>query len=129
MTFAADAARVSAHSSAHSVHPERNLTMNAQRVSAQDGLQSAGHFYGEDLPPGKTRGAVLIVPAMGTPQSYYAPFARWLAAQGYLVATFDYRGTGLSRPSSLRVFRADISEHPRSFRLAPAAWLRRPYVG
>src|SRR6266478_4589536 len=88
--------------------PNATFAMNAQRIQARDGLQIAAHFYGEDLPPRKTRGAVLVAPAMGTPQSYYAPFAAWLAAQGYLVATFDYRGTGLSRPSSLRGFRTDI---------------------
>lgn len=57
-----------------------------------------------------TQGSVLIVPAMGVTQKYYAPFAEWLAAQGFRVATFDYRGTGLSRRGSLRGFHADIIE-------------------
>jgi predicted alpha/beta hydrolase len=51
---------------------------------------------------------VLIVPAMGCSQDYYRAFASWLAAQGFLAATFDYRGTGLSRSGSLRGFKADI---------------------
>jgi predicted alpha/beta hydrolase len=50
---------------------------------------------------------------MGAPQSYYKPFAAWLAAQGFLAATFDYRGTGLSRPASLRGFAADILDWAR----------------
>src|SRR5439155_18921471 len=41
------------------------------------------------------------------------PFAEWLAGQGFLVATFDYRGTGLSRPRELRGFRTDIFEWGR----------------
>ena len=45
---------------------------------------------------------------MGVSQDYYQPFASWLAAQGFTVATFDYRGTGLSRSGALRGFRADI---------------------
>jgi len=56
---------------------------------------------------------VLIVPAMGTPQSYYGAFAQWLAGQGYAAATFDYRGTGQSRPRSLRGFKADILDWAR----------------
>ncbi len=58
------------------------------------------------------RAGVLIAPAMGVEQHYYAPFAHWLAAQGFFVVTFDYRGMGRSRPAayrrSLRGFAADV---------------------
>jgi predicted alpha/beta hydrolase len=58
------------------------------------------------------RGAVLIAPAMGVRQDYYADFAAWLARQGYSALTFDYRGMGASRPPSmqrsLRGFEADL---------------------
>lgn len=50
---------------------------------------------------------------MGVSQDYYQPFATWLAAQGYTVATFDYRGTGRSRSGALRGFRADIFDWAR----------------
>jgi predicted alpha/beta hydrolase len=53
------------------------------------------------------------MPAMGVSQDYYRPFASWLAQQGYAAATFDYRGTGLSRPRKLRGFRADIFDWAR----------------
>ena len=46
--------------------------------------------------------------AMGVPQSFYAAFARWLAAEGFHAATFDYRGMGRSRRGSLRDVEADI---------------------
>jgi predicted alpha/beta hydrolase len=82
--------------------------LNAHNVLTPDGLQIAATFHGDGRPATQMRGAVLVVPAMGTPQHYYEPFATWLAAQGYLVATFDYRGTGLSRPRHLRGFQADI---------------------
>jgi predicted alpha/beta hydrolase len=62
---------------------------------------------------GEATGAVLIAPAMGAPQDYYAPFATWLATQGFLAATFDYRGTGLSRPRRLRGFKADLFDWAR----------------
>jgi predicted alpha/beta hydrolase len=80
--------------------------MNSERIAGSDGVEiSARFFFPENLKP---RGAVLIAPAMSAPQTYYQPFAEWLAAEGYVVATFDYRGTGESRQGSLRGYKADI---------------------
>ena len=79
-------------------------------VVAADGQQIAARFY---RPQEESKGAVLIVPAMGVSQDYYQPFASWLAQQGYTAATFDYRGTGLSRPRELRGFKADIFDWAR----------------
>ena len=49
---------------------------------------------------------------MGVRQDYYADFAAWLARQGYVALTLDYRGMGASRPHdkrrSLRGFDADL---------------------
>ena len=56
---------------------------------------------------------MLIVPAMGACQDFYAQVARWLATEGLLVATFDFRGIGRSRPPKLRGFRADILDWAR----------------
>src|SRR6185369_13508312 len=75
------------------------------KIAAQDGVSISATFF---EPEGKARGAVLIVPAMSAPQSYYQAFAQWLAGEGYHVATFDYRGTGESREGSLRGYKADI---------------------
>jgi predicted alpha/beta hydrolase len=74
-------------------------------ITTRDGVEIAATFY---EPKVKAKGAVLIAPAMSVPQSYYQPFAQWLAGEGYLVATFDYRGTGLSRTGGLRGYKADI---------------------
>ena len=79
-------------------------------VETADGRQIAARFF---EPEGASRGAVLIVPAMGCSQDYYRPFAEWLAAQGFTAATFDYRGTGLSRTGPLRGFKADILDWAR----------------
>lgn len=54
------------------------------------------------------RAAVVIPSAMGVAQQFYAKFAEWLASQGFLVVTFDYRGIGLSAPDSLRGFQMDL---------------------
>ena len=79
-------------------------------VTTADGSEIAARFF---HPAGTPKGSVLIVPAMGTPQEFYRPFAEWLAAQGFLSATFDYRGTGLSRRGGLRGFKADIFDWAR----------------
>ncbi|HEX6529609.1 MAG TPA: alpha/beta fold hydrolase [Burkholderiales bacterium] len=79
-------------------------------VETADGQRIAARFF---APEGNSKGAVLIAPAMGVSQDYYQPFASWLAAQGFTVATFDYRGTGLSRSGALRGFRADIFDWAR----------------
>lgn len=83
------------------------MVFEQQRIETSDGYGIAVRFFAPDTEP---RGAVIIVPAMGVAQNYYADFAAWLARSGYLVATFDYRGTGLSRPASLRGFHADVLE-------------------
>jgi len=75
------------------------------KIETQDGIEISATFY---APKEKAKGAVLVVPAMSAPQSYYQPFAEWLAKEGYVVATFDYRGTGESREGSLRGYQADI---------------------
>lgn len=64
-------------------------------VETKDGQHIAARFF---RPQGEPKDSVLIVPAMGVTQDYYQPFASWLATQGFIAATFDYRGTGLSRP-------------------------------
>ncbi len=84
--------------------------MHRTPVIAGDGFALLAHTFGDAH---SARAGVLIVPAMGVEQQYYAPFAQWLAAQGYFVATFDYRGMGHSRPAqfarSLAGFDADVT--------------------
>jgi predicted alpha/beta hydrolase len=78
-------------------------------VLTADGSPLAVTTFGDAT---SARAGVLIVPAMGVDQRYYAPFASWLADQGYFVVSFDYRGMGGSRPErfrrSLRGFEADV---------------------
>jgi predicted alpha/beta hydrolase len=61
-------------------------------------------------PAGAPLAAVVLPSAMGVTQNFYARFAEWLAARGYLAATFDYRGIGQSAPASLRGFEVDIRD-------------------
>lgn len=76
--------------------------MQTLELNTPDGTRlAASHF----APAGTPRAAVLIAPAMGVRQDYYADFAAWLAGQGYHALTFDYRGMGRSRPEGLRSLR------------------------
>jgi predicted alpha/beta hydrolase len=81
-----------------------------ERVRTEDIATPAGNliaarFYqsGENQ-----KAAVIIVPAMGVRQDYYALLAKWLASKGYLVASFDFNGIGHSRRAGLRGVKSDI---------------------
>jgi len=81
-----------------------------EEVTTADGHKLVAHFF---APASEGKGAVLIIPAMGVAQQFYFPFAQWLAREHFLVGTFDYRGTGLSRSPNLREFKADIFDWAR----------------
>ncbi len=86
------------------------IELEDREIVTADGTGIHARFYS---PGGNETGAVLLVPAMGVQQDYYAPLARWLARQGFLAATFDYRGVGRSRTGSLAGFEADIFDWAR----------------
>jgi predicted alpha/beta hydrolase len=67
-------------------------------------------------PHGPVRGQVVIAAAMAVPQTFYAPFARYLARRGYTTWTFDYRGIGESFAGPRRRVKADLGD-----------WLRQDY--
>jgi predicted alpha/beta hydrolase len=60
-------------------------------VRADDGRELRASWF---RPSGEPRGAVVVVPAMATPAAFYGALAAWLAEQGFLTLTFDYRGLG-----------------------------------
>jgi predicted alpha/beta hydrolase len=65
-------------------------------LTAADGYQLGAAVFGSGARP------VLIMPATGVPQSYYAKFAAYLAERGFTALTFDYRGIGRSRFVDIR---------------------------
>jgi predicted alpha/beta hydrolase len=104
--------------------------MTPIRFAATDGFELSGTLYGDVA---SAQAAVLIAPAMGVPQGYYADFARWLASEGRVVLSFDYRGIGASRPEShahsLRGFEADIRTWAERDAAAALAWLHAHVQG
>lgn len=95
--------------------------MKHTTVAASDGYPLSAHTFGDSQ---SARAAALVVPAMGVEQQYYAAFAHWLAARGYFVVTFDYRGIGQSRRGALRALEADVLTWARQDTGAMVAFLR-----
>jgi len=78
-----------------------NVNEHAQAITIRcdDGVVLGGHWWrAADAPAG----LVVINPATGVLARYYHYYARFLAASGFDVLTYDYRGIGLSRPARLR---------------------------
>lgn len=88
--------------------------MRAETIPTADGTQIALRVWEPDSPD---HGSVVIGGAMGVRQDYYAPFAQWLASQGWRVTTFDYRGSGASIPAGIRLrdIRADLFDWARDY--------------
>ena len=81
--------------------------MNPILLGAHDGHPLVGYRFEPSLAP---KACIVIASAMAVPQSFYAAFARYLAARGYAVWTFDYRGIGESLVGSMRGVKADLTD-------------------
>lgn len=92
----------------------------AERLLTADATPLAARLFPAARP---AQGAVLVVPAMGVPQAFYAPLASWLAGRGFHVLTFDYRGIGDSAQGPLRKVAADVMTWAREDAAAALARL------
>lgn len=72
-------------------------------IEAQDGMELAGTLYQPIQAP---YASILLNSGTGIPRTYYTGVAAYLADQGYVVLTYDFRGVGGSRPNSLAGFQA-----------------------
>lgn len=105
----------------------------AVEIPATDGYRLGGTLFS----PGRGLGRVVaIAPAMGAGQTFYQPFARFLASRGFAALTFDYRGIGASAREPARASGATLYEWGRHDIAGVLAWIskRRPedrllYVG
>ena len=100
---------------------------------ATDGFPLGATLY---LPRGARTHAVLINSATAVPRKIYKGFASYLASRGCAVLTYDYRGTGDSRPkpslgddrpASLVGFKASMSDWAALDVSAAVAWMRQRY--
>ncbi|MEZ5330886.1 MAG: alpha/beta fold hydrolase [Thermoanaerobaculia bacterium] len=90
-------------------------------IQAHDGFRLEASEW--EIPDAPT--VVLVAPATAVRRRLYAAFADALAARGLAVLTWDWRGTGGSRPQSLRGFAATMRQWAELDLAAAIAWARR----
>ncbi|WP_338699520.1 MULTISPECIES: alpha/beta fold hydrolase [unclassified Bradyrhizobium] len=104
-------------------------------VPAADGYLLAATLF---LPRGAKRHAVLINSATAVSRKVYRGFAGYLARRGAAVLTYDYRGTGdsrpmaatgLNKPKSLAGFKATMADWAALDATAAVSWMRERYRG
>ncbi len=76
-----------------------HIEIEEAKIICSDGISLGGNLwhgtnYGRN-------GKVIINPATGVISKFYHRYARFLAAEGFDVLTYDYRGIGNSRPVTL----------------------------
>jgi predicted alpha/beta hydrolase len=76
-------------------------------IPARDGFSLGGTVFRRGL---TSRSVVIVNSATAVPQRFYRHYAQALADAGFIVVTYDYRGTGSSRPTSLKGFEARASD-------------------
>jgi len=100
---------------------------------ARDGYLLGATLF---LPRGAKRHAVLINSAAATPRKIYRGFAGYLARRGCAVLTYDYRGTGDSKPKavtdasrtkSLAGSKTTMSDWAALDATGAVAWMRERY--
>lgn len=79
-------------------------------------------------PPTPNDRVVVIASALGVQQTYYRPYACYLAQQGFAVLTLDYRGIGASKQdNSLRGNTATLRDWGAQDLQASLHWVRNQY--
>jgi predicted alpha/beta hydrolase len=91
-------------------------------LTAADGYRLGATLFGSS---GKS---VLVMPATGVPQSYYARFAAYLAGRGFNVLTFDYRGIGRSLDGRITDVKASMRDWATLDAAAAFSFLSQPKI-
>jgi predicted alpha/beta hydrolase len=106
-------------------HPRPEAIQNVKIVTA-DRTALGGTLF-EPSSRIRAEATVIIHGATATPQSYYRRFARYLAASGLRVLTYDYRGIGRSRPDVLRGYRATMTDWAKVDAAGAHAYVRERF--
>jgi predicted alpha/beta hydrolase len=96
------------------------------RFKALDGYELGGTLYAPSRER-KSRTVVLFNGGGGVPAARYVRFARFIAANGYPILTYDYRGIGTSRPANLRKLHAGVEDWSEFDCGGAIAYLRSSY--
>jgi predicted alpha/beta hydrolase len=90
-------------------------------ILGADGFELAATVF---EPQGNPQYVTVISAAMATPRRLYEVYARYLSQAGHFVVTYDYRGTGDSRPKSLKGFQARMRDWVECDMSGVIAWAR-----
>lgn len=105
-----------------------NVRVDEHRIAAPDDTLLCATVYSPANPSACNDRVVLIAPALGATQQFYAPYARFLAQVGFAVLTFDYRGVGASRQGeSLRQDKTTLQDWGTKDLQAALYWMERQY--
>jgi predicted alpha/beta hydrolase len=94
------------------------------QLRAEDGYALAATLYEPDRPNGI---ALQINSSANTPRRYYRAFAGYLAARGFVVLTYDYRGAFPDETMSLRDSPASLLTWGTRDQAAVTRYLREKY--
>lgn len=92
--------------------------------NASDGYPLAATLF---RPSGPVRRVVLVNSATAVPRKIYRGFASYLAERDCAVLTYDYRGTGDSRPESLVGFKTSMADWAALDVTAAVSWMREQF--
>ena len=76
-------------------------------IPAKDDYPLAATLYKPEVASNRI---AIVSSATAVPRGFYDGFSQRLAAAGYWVLTYDYRGIGDSKPASLRGFHVEMSD-------------------
>jgi predicted alpha/beta hydrolase len=111
---------------ANSPYSPESVSALQIHLPALDGYQLGGFFC--DSTTGERPGRVAVVHCgVGIQAARYRRFASFLAVSGIPTLLYDYRGIGVSRPRSLRGFRAGVEDWAEYDCGGAIAWLRSRY--
>jgi predicted alpha/beta hydrolase len=93
-------------------------------IPAKDGYPLAAQLR---QPTGESKGIIQINCGTGIPQTIYHHLADYLAENGYTTITYDYRGIGASKPTSLKGFEASMTDWAQLDMTGVLAWIIREF--
>jgi predicted alpha/beta hydrolase len=92
------------------IDPTHGVRDRTVRFLTADQVALSGTWFVLGTPLNAPSTAIVITCGAGIPAKFYYRFARYLAARGAAVLTFDYRGIGASREGSLRNLKAGMDD-------------------
>ena len=93
------------------------------KIICEDGIKLSGTLF----KPQEAKSAIMIAPATGIKQQFYQAFAKYLCEHNFAVLTFDNRGIGQSRGSSINGSNASLTNWGIQDMTATLNFLKKEY--